>query len=74
MQERESEIFLIFSGTPISVQGVELCVPIEVRTNALHNIKSIGIGLTICITEDDKVWYSMVLSSIHTIQIMLHTS
>ena len=53
MQERESEIFLIFSGTPIPAQGVELCVPIEVRTNALHNIKSIAIiWLPICITKD----------------------
>ena len=52
MQERESEIFLIFSGTLNPAQGVELCVPIEVRTNALHNIKSIAIWLPICITKD----------------------
>ena len=61
MQESESEIFLIFSGTPIPAQGVELCVPIEVRTNALHNIKSIAIGLPICITKD-IAWTSVVFN------------
>ena len=49
MQESESEIFLIFSGTPIPAQGVELCVPIEVREGVkkrffLGDLSQIWVG------------------------------